>query len=201
MSSIILIDNENLCFLKAAPTVEQAQMWADILVPTSDYYITGMESLCSLSVYTAYELRLLYQNTVGDPVSESIDYTKLLEGIQQLGSALIVDETPLDALKGKAKRGTKATKAAVKETVKQNEGSPTPPTKEKPAKAAKPAGRPKEGSATGKVWSIGDTLYADTGEIPDRKTVIAACEKEGINPSTASTQYGKWKKHLQAESE
>jgi hypothetical protein len=201
MDHIVLIDNENLCFIKATPTAEQAQMWADILIPTSDYYITNVDSLRSLSVYTPYELRLLYQNTVGEPVNESIKYQVLLEGIQKLGLDLIVDETPLATLGNKAKRCSKETKAAVKETKKQADGNPTKPEKTKEPSISKPAKRPKEGSMTGKVWAVADALHTETGTIPDRKAVIAACEAEGVNPSTASTQYGKWKKHLQTDPE
>ncbi len=201
MDHIILIDNENLCFIKATPTAEQAQMWADILIPTSDYYITDIESLRCLSVYTAYELRLLYQNTVGEPVNESIQYSVLLEGIQKLGLDLIIDETPLSTLGNKAKRGSKETKAAVKETKKQAEGNPAKPEKTKEPSTGKAAKRPKEGSMTGKVWDIADALHAEHGTIPDRKAVVLACEAGGMNPSTASTQYGKWKKHLQTDAQ
>lgn len=201
MDHIILIDNECLCFIKATPTAEQAQMWADILIPTSDYYITDISSLRCLSVYTEYELRMLYQNTVGDPVNEGIKYSVLLEGIQKLGADLIVDETPLSTLGNKAKRGSPATKAAVKETKKQAEGNPAKPEKTKEPSPNKAAKRPKEESMTGKVWALADSLHASTGEIPDRKAVVSACEAEGINPSTASTQYGKWKKHLQTDAE
>lgn len=184
MDHIILIDNERLCFIKATPTAAQAQMWADILIPNTDYYISDIESLRCLSVYTDYELRLLYQNTVGDPVHDGVKYTTLLQGIQKIAMDLIVDETPLSTV------GSKDTKAAVKETKKQEAGNPT-----------KPAKRPKEGSIAAKVWAVADALHAETGAIPDRKSVVAACETAGLNPSTASTQYGKWKKHLKTDTE
>lgn len=56
---------------------------------------------------------------------------------------------------------------------------------------------PKTGSKTGRVWEIAEPIYqaaADKSNWKDiRKAVIAACEAEGINTSTASVQYGKWK--------
>lgn len=56
-----------------------------------------------------------------------------------------------------------------------------------------PASKPSSG-ATKRVWEICD---AHEGE--DRSEIIAACTAEGINPSTAATQYGKWKKARQAK--
>lgn len=54
---------------------------------------------------------------------------------------------------------------------------------------------PKPTSTCGIVWALGDEMYAANGnQIPDRKSFIERCEKEGIHPATASTQYAKWKK-------
>lgn len=59
---------------------------------------------------------------------------------------------------------------------------------------------PSKPGATKRVWEIADALYAtaaSTGKGTDlkeiRKSVVAACEAEGINPGTAATQFGKWK--------
>lgn len=54
--------------------------------------------------------------------------------------------------------------------------------------------RPKPGTATGKVWEIADQLSADAKGPAPRGEVLKACEGEGINPSTAATQYGRWRK-------
>lgn len=61
-----------------------------------------------------------------------------------------------------------------------------------------PGSAPAAGSKTGAVWTIADAaLAACKGKIGDWKAfragVIALCDKEGINKSTASVQYGKWK--------
>jgi hypothetical protein len=57
---------------------------------------------------------------------------------------------------------------------------------------------PKAGSKTGQVWTIAEELFKAQPEPVDFKTlrglIIAACEVEGINSSTASVQYGAWKK-------
>lgn len=58
--------------------------------------------------------------------------------------------------------------------------------------------RPSAGTATGKVWEICDTLYAQaTDENPiTRARVIKAAEAEGVNVSTAATQYGRWRTYM-----
>lgn len=58
--------------------------------------------------------------------------------------------------------------------------------------------RPSAGTATGTVWEICDTLYAQaTEENPiTRARVIKAAEAEGVNVSTAATQYGRWRTYM-----
>lgn len=57
--------------------------------------------------------------------------------------------------------------------------------------ATKPAG-----GTTRKVWDIADSVRADNPNY-DAKTlrplIISACESQGINASTAGTQFAKWK--------
>lgn len=63
-----------------------------------------------------------------------------------------------------------------------------------PKDPSEPAGRPKAGSATGRVWEIADEVAETiTDEKALRKSVIDKCIQEGINKSTASVQFGKWK--------
>ena len=62
-----------------------------------------------------------------------------------------------------------------------------------------PPTAPKAGSTTGKVWAIADQIMADIPQpVSDlkelRRVVIEACEEEGINPGTAATQFGAWKR-------
>lgn len=55
--------------------------------------------------------------------------------------------------------------------------------------------RPGKGTTTGKVWDISDALTKKrSGKPALRKDVLAACEDEKINPATAATQYGRWRK-------
>lgn len=69
------------------------------------------------------------------------------------------------------------------------------------AKGAAPAkggpattGAPK-GGTTARVWAIADAMHAESPLTrQDRAKVIAQCTSEGINSSTAGTQWSKWAK-------
>lgn len=55
--------------------------------------------------------------------------------------------------------------------------------------------RPSADTSTGKVWAISDKLSAEAGKPAARKDVLAAAEAQGINVTTAATQYGRWCKY------
>ena len=57
--------------------------------------------------------------------------------------------------------------------------------------------RPGPDTATGRVWAICDVLFASqTEDNPvTRARVIKNAEAEGINVSTAATQYGRYRKY------
>lgn len=60
--------------------------------------------------------------------------------------------------------------------------------------------RPKAGSTTGRVWEICDAALAAAGTIQDwkafKKSVLLLGVNEGINESTCSVQFGKWRLNL-----
>lgn len=66
----------------------------------------------------------------------------------------------------------------------------------KPAKAPKVeqngVTRPAAGTATGNVWKIADELSAAAQAPAKRADVLKAAEAEGINVTTAATQFGRW---------
>lgn len=76
--------------------------------------------------------------------------------------------------------------------VPEPQGDPLPRAARTPSNGVPE--RPRSGGATGRVWDIADKLR---GTVPDaelRKAVIAACTADGINGSTASVQFGNWRK-------
>lgn len=72
--------------------------------------------------------------------------------------------------------------------------APAKPATPKRPKA--PGARPKAGTATGKIWDLADALW-DPNPEQDlkafRAALVAAGEKEGINPGTIGVQFSKWK--------
>jgi hypothetical protein len=76
--------------------------------------------------------------------------------------------------------------------------APSAPRSSAPRTAATPGDAPKFGSKTGRVWEIAEAIYAQHAlPIADfkalRRQIVEACEAEGINGSTASVQFSKWK--------
>jgi len=55
--------------------------------------------------------------------------------------------------------------------------------------------RPRADSKTGMVWAIADALSKKAKAPAGRKAVLDAATEEEINPSTAATQYGRWRKY------
>jgi len=187
----ILIDNENLVFLKKAASIEALEYWADILIPKKDFLITGLNNR-DYSCYTSYELRLLYKDMSGETIPDTIEYPKLIKGVVHLLQTADTDRTSIEELVKRLGRPL------------DKEHLPPPIENEAPTKKA-PGGsiipnRPKEGTTTAKVWQIADTIYRDFDidlNNPDlRNRVISDCEKLGINKSTAATQFSKWKRAL-----
>lgn len=58
-----------------------------------------------------------------------------------------------------------------------------------------PVEAPKIGSKTGRVWEIAEKCYAQHRTLDKvlRKMIADACETDGINSSTMSVQFSKWK--------
>ena len=56
------------------------------------------------------------------------------------------------------------------------------------------ATKPKSGTSTGRIWDIADAISAKDGKPAPRKAVMEAATAESINPATAATQYGRWRK-------
>lgn len=76
--------------------------------------------------------------------------------------------------------------------------STTTPNRSSAPKAA-PTTRP-AGGTTKKVWDIADELRTSNPSLSAkelRPKIIVACEEQGINSSTAGTQYSKWKNTIQ----
>jgi membrane protein involved in colicin uptake len=101
----------------------------------------------------------------------------------------------MQEMKAKAEKA-----AAEKKAAKEAKAAQTAATKAA-AKEAAPklvqengVSRPRDGSKTGRIWQIADELTTSKGSPAPRKDVLAKASEEGINPATAQTQYGRWRK-------
>jgi hypothetical protein len=54
--------------------------------------------------------------------------------------------------------------------------------------------RPCFGTKTARVWEVADSISTNLSAPVPRAELLAAVASEGINASTAATQYGKWRK-------
>lgn len=228
-SNFLVIDVttvEETKLLNVAP-VRSAELYGRIYKAQGRNVIAPPLDGKGLSRLDQMQLSYLLWNTWS--ITPPNDYGELLALVKHHAEEYPVDDTPLDSLQAYADdvcpqevedatasgalAGTVADEKPAKKTRAKKATEPKPvaePTEPKPPKAAKavkaptvsatPAGVPKSGTTTGRVWEIADTMRSQArGDYPDRKEVLAKCEHEGINPSTASTQYAKWLKHRKAE--
>lgn len=192
MSISVLINTDKLKFLKASESIRGLEIWAEILARKDDYLITGPEKKW-FSAFTMMELKMLYRNTTGKDLNTE-DYPKALTEVARLADQVEIDTTPEKNLLKKL--GRKMPEFSAKPAVDKGAAK----TKSKAATSSQPPKRPKEGTATAKVWDIADTQFkhAPTEETLANKEfkayVIKLCVDQGINQATAQVQIGKWKK-------
>jgi hypothetical protein len=197
MSRSVLINTDKLQFLKACSckdSVARLEVWAEILAPKDDFLITGEEKRCYAS-FTLMELKLLYRNTASRELDVD-SYSKALTEVARLAEQVPDDETGFVDLLAKLGKPMPEQSAAPAPE-KKSKANSSPKAKKATDPDALPS-RPKEGSATAKVWEIADKLFEefkpDLADKDFRNYVIEQAEKEGLNPSTAQVQFGKWKK-------
>lgn len=72
-----------------------------------------------------------------------------------------------------------------------------PPKKVRPRSTEERNGvsRPDPSSRTGLVWVLCDKMMNEHGKV-DRGTLIQEAVNSGLSPSTAATQYSRWRKFM-----
>lgn len=91
----------------------------------------------------------------------------------------------------KAAKKAPAKKAAAKKTTKPK--SDKPKAVRADAVIQNDVTKPRDGTGSAKVWEIADKISKATKAPATRGAVMEAAEKAGVNPATASTQYGRWR--------
>lgn len=145
-------------------------------------------------------LQYVYWNTFQSTPPE--DYTELIKQCVERASKIEVTHANPESLRAElALFGT--------EIVVNKKGEITKEIKEKkvpkPPKAAKAprqprsesdikTDRPRAGTTTGLVWDIIDKHFANVKDVKVlRNVALEECKNEGLNPSTFSVQFGKWR--------
>jgi len=191
----LLIDIDKMKLLKVVEGEDEVlrlEYWADILIPKSEFYVCG-DAKRDLSQFTQMELQMLYNNSINADLRMR-DYPHALEMVS--------------FMRDNFKRDDKSLTKLIKKLGKHRKAQTAVPVKEKPEAKSKLSSstptRPKEGTMTVRVWEASDYFYKmpQWGEINSkefRDYVIQVCVDGGLNRSTASTQFAKWKKFTLAQ--
>lgn len=146
----------------------------------------------SFSKLDKLALQYLFWNTFAEKPNE--DYAQLLQDCLTHTLKLEVDTSEIGALQALQDLSTTNNPVTV-------DGVPkAPKVKKEPTANAVP----KTTSTCGLVWVLCAKVYKDSGLSLEDKTlrglVMAACEEEGVNKSTAAVQWGKWRASVQVSS-
>lgn len=165
----LAIDVDALTIISVAPSAEQALLWAEIKSPNASVALVCDGK--SLSILKEEELRQLLFNTTGAKIKGGT-YGQVLEYIRDRLQTLPADNTPAEDLLQRLKNNINT-------------------CLEQPS--------PKAGTVTSAIWQICYDVseeYSSLSEKEIRQKIIDRCCEKGINFSTASTQYARWKKSL-----
>lgn len=203
-----LINNENLTVAIVSSTAKAADAWSHFLCGMDDNIILNLKERKGFATFTDLELQILYYNLTRTELTVK-EYSDKIKSVYETIKELEVNETTSEELE---KRFLGAGREFSTEPVvdkprrwdTKTHGFESAPVKGRP-KATRPKAstgsgdapaKPK-GGTTARVWEVANEIYGQkTGwDIKElRSSIIAACEAEGINSSTAGTQYSKWKR-------
>jgi len=182
MGHSVLIDTESMAIVGSSKQKDSAKclaILADINKVPDSYVIVGPEEKWFAS-FSTEELLKMYTSMTGDEIKR-VHRPTVLNRCMMFAERFEVDERTSGQLIAALGRPFTTSKL---------------PAPEKGGSRSKKEGgytRPKEGTATGRVWDICDEQMKLNDQIPDKQLILDLCTAEGMNPSTAGTQFGKWK--------
>lgn len=199
----LIILSDEMRIAAKVQTYQQACLIAELDFQDNATHVMPNEPR-SWSHFGRLDLQMLIRNHGFTPPSV-LEYSVMAKQAMEIAEGIALDQRSILALESKA--GPKPLPGDVREIEKRPEYQPVsvpckgaPPSVREPSPASSgPRAAPTKG-ATGRVWEIADNLIdldLDKSSINVkelRQKVIAACEAEGLNPGTAATQFGKWKK-------
>ena len=203
----IAIERKTMTILYKHPNLSAVLNLVYLEYPHGECYINHADKC--LDPFSDLELRLMYRTVAGegyiqdvrsylyDHIWNKFDVTNLIPAeVEYFASTVdIHDKSSYKYVKGQF---TSHVAQIIAEQPKlTNPNTPYVPFQKKerePREASGTPNRPRPGSSTGMVWDIADKLesqYSTDKEL--RKAVIEECTQQGINSSTASVQFGKWR--------
>lgn len=193
----ILIDTTVMRVLKVHSDPVCLDYWAEILIPKNDNTVRGYTPN-DFNCFSPGDINRLYEETTDRSPHPSLSHEYKIRGIINAINAMPVDTTPLDELKKKL--GRPLPLILITSDDEDEEPEKRSYTSRGDDTILK---RPAEGTTTGMVWDIADAIAVKSehaiGSKQLRAEIIAECSDEGIHPSTAATQYAKWKKFKSME--
>lgn len=189
----------NLTIVKVCADEVQAFYHADIL-KLKEYFVHDV-AMSSFEVFSTHELGVILCNHNNDANAVAKwDREVRLGALLNLCNSIEPDETGVAALHGKLKRAPEAPQIVNlthAQREKQMGPANTTRTVQNRAGSSTAQKRPKPGSTTARVWDVADAAMEGFSDVNDkqlRDTVVQQCVGEGINISTARTQFGHWKR-------
>lgn len=199
MERCILIDTEKMTVLKVHTNPLALVYWADILIPQGDNAVRGYEQ-GDFNVFTIHERKALYESLYGVMPPEFKSEAQLELDIRKAIDRLPEDTSTIDELKQKLGRPLSPIVIPGDDEPERKRSGQSP---RQSTTTQQPLKRPAEGTTTGQVWDIADEVLKTSdyglGSQLLRHDIITTCEQRGIHPSTAATQYSKWKRFNQQE--
>lgn len=222
MASFVLINNKTLKLVKGAKSVKQLECWAELLVLKDDFLILNTAERRQFSVYNIAELAMIYGMATGKscPAGDYThtlrtvvdfardvpeDPTTFEALVKKLGGKAPEQSTKparrdsssnpeIDARAQERAQALRDARAEANANAVTNETAASPGQRRaRGGGASSPTPTRPKGGITGRVWAIADECAAKGAKGKDlRAAIITACTGEGIDPSTAATQYSKW---------
>lgn len=188
----VAIHTKRLVYLGAG---EAQTLWNAIQynkIAPQDFVFGPAIGVYAVRVYECFnyeQLAELWKNTMkqdyagNDIVQDFLNLGKRIKAIPTIPSLLAYD--PAEPPQRLADSGICA-------PVSSHSKQATRATSTQPAEPPK---KPLEGLKTGKVWSIASSIapkYPGYSKKQLKEAVVEECVRQGINPSTAQVQFGKW---------
>lgn len=191
--SYLVINATTPAVLKKTTAYTQACEWVLELIPGTEHAVVAPLERRSLTRFTELELRLLAKNSFPSvPVTGAGDYKAVLDFVYD--TLLTMPEDNADFISKKVVADeTPAPEPKASKTVLVTASSAQRPT---PVPGKRPSG-----GVTAKVWAVCDELaerevvseFSPENWKTFRTTVVTTCTDLGVDPSTAATQYSRWK--------